>query len=131
MTEPMIIVPGAEEAEPPFDPESLVVVCVSPAYGYIGVAEFQAGQLLLLKHALALVPVQVSSRLAQPGATPVQDTALCPIIGGKAGAVAALSLPSPMPFYRVGDLLDHDRNALYRAYMDMTQYAWFPPPSDA
>ena len=127
-----IIDPTKEEKlPPPFPPENLVIVCASPAYGYIGVAvDMKKGYPTLLKHAVALVPVQVSSRLATPGAAPSQDTAMMPPIGGKSGAVEALHFPVPMTFYRVADMHPADRDVIYGAYMDMTEDAW-PKPTDA
>tara|TARA_Y100000310_G_scaffold247103_1_gene252625 strand:- start:2556 stop:2951 length:396 start_codon:yes stop_codon:yes gene_type:complete len=118
---------AAEEPKGPFDPQNLVIVCASPAYGYIGVGDFHAGKPLRLQNAVALVPVQVRSHLTQPGASPTQDTALTPIIGGKSGAVAWLHLAGGLPWYRVVDTHELDRNTLYGAYLDMTQDAWSAP----
>ena len=127
----IIVNPDVKDApEPPFPAENLVIVCASPSYGYIGVADFQSGQLMRLEHALALVPVQVRSQLATPGGAPTQDTALMPIIGGKSGSVSSLNLPTGLPWYRVGNMHPSDRDTIYGAYMDMTQDVW-PNPSDA
>jgi hypothetical protein len=120
----------AEQPPPPFPPEDLVIICASPIYGYIGVADVVGGQPISLANAVALVPVQVGSRLATPGAAPSQDTALMPIVGGKSGCVAKLHLPSGLPWCRVGEMHEQDRNVIYTAYMDMTQDAW-PNPTDA
>jgi hypothetical protein len=118
------------EPQPPFPPEDLVVVCASPAYGYIGVGDFHGGQLVRLHYGLALMPVQVRSQLAATGGSPTQDTALMPIIGGKAGPVEYLNTPAELPYYRVANMHPSDRDTIYGAYMDMTHDVW-PDPSDA
>jgi len=127
----IVINPDVKEEEPPFLADNLVVICASPGYGYLGVApDLEEGHPTMLLQAVALVPVQVSSRLATPNAAPAQDTALMPIIGGKAGATGVLHLSGPMPFYRVVDMHPQDRAIVYNAYLDMTGDAW-PTPSDA